>query len=82
MRANTRPYDVIVRYGGDEFVCAMPNCTRVGARDRMKRVAAALSVADQHHSIGFGLAEHEPGESLEDLIRRADTDLLEERGRQ
>jgi GGDEF domain-containing protein len=28
LRAHVRPYDVIVRYGGDEFLCAMPNLTR------------------------------------------------------
>jgi diguanylate cyclase (GGDEF)-like protein len=79
VRANVRSYDVIVRYGGDEFLCAMPNLTRVAAQDRMARISAALAAAEKHHSIGFGLAEHKPGEGLDDLVGRADADLLKTR---
>lgn len=28
LRASVRPYDVVVRYGGDELLCAMPNLRR------------------------------------------------------
>ena len=34
LRANLRSYDVIVRYGGDEFLCVMPSFTRSAAEDR------------------------------------------------
>ena len=34
VRAHIRPSDVIVRYGGDEFVCAMSNLTALEARPR------------------------------------------------
>ena len=79
VRANVRRYDVIVRHGGDEFLCAMPNLTRATAEDRMRRIAAALSEAETRHSITFGLAEFEPGDDLDALVSRADADLL--RGR-
>ena len=80
LRANVRSYDVIVRYGGDEFLCAMPNLTRAAAQERMRKVAAALAAVKKQHSIGFGLAEHKPGEGLDDLVGRADADLLKTRG--
>ena len=80
LRANVRPYDVIVRYGGDEFLCAMPNLTWPAAKERMEKIAAALTAADERHSISCGLAEHEPGDGLEELISRADADLLAARG--
>jgi diguanylate cyclase (GGDEF)-like protein len=79
LRANVRPYDVIVRYGGDELLCAMPNLNAPEARARFEQVVAALRATDAGHSVTFGLAEAEPGDSLEDLIARADADLLDAR---
>jgi diguanylate cyclase (GGDEF)-like protein len=79
LRANIRPYDVIVRYGGDELVCAMPNLSAAEATARFESVAAALTAADARHSITFGLAQAEPDDSLRELIARADADLLEAR---
>jgi diguanylate cyclase (GGDEF)-like protein len=77
LRTNLRPYDVIVRYGGDEFVCAMPNLSLAAARERMDRIATLLAAANEGHSITFGLAEHEPADGLAELISRADAGLLE-----
>jgi diguanylate cyclase (GGDEF)-like protein len=79
LRANVRPYDVIVRFGGDELLCAMPNLNAHEARARFEKVAAALAAVDADHSITFGLAEAEPADSLQDLIARADADLIEVR---
>src|SRR6266540_2179432 len=79
LRANVRPYDVIVRYGGDELLCAMPNLGVPEARARLEKIAAALAAADADHSITFGLAEAEPADSLQELIARADADFLEAR---
>jgi diguanylate cyclase (GGDEF)-like protein len=79
LRANVRTYDVIVRYGGDELLCAMPNLSAGEARARFEKIAAALAAADADHSVTFGLAEAEPADSLQELIARADADLLEAR---
>jgi diguanylate cyclase (GGDEF)-like protein len=79
LRANVRPYDVIVRYGGDELVCAMPNLSAAEARERFVKIAEALRAVDPEHSVTFGLAEAEPGDGLQELIARADIDLLEAR---
>ena len=79
LRANVRPYDVILRYGGDEFICAMPNLSASDARERFERIAALLTAADAKHSITFGLAEAEPADTLQELIARADADLLQAR---
>jgi diguanylate cyclase (GGDEF)-like protein len=79
VRANVRPYDVLVRYGGDEFLCAMPNLTKHGAKRRMSKITAALTSAKDGHSITFGLAEYEPASGIDEFISRADEDLLNAR---
>jgi diguanylate cyclase (GGDEF)-like protein len=76
LRASVRSYDLVVRYGGDEFVCAMPNLSETVARPRFEQIAAALAAVDVDHSITFGLANAEPSDSLQELIARADNDLL------
>lgn len=81
LRANVRPYDVIARYGGDEFVCAMPNISVPDARARFDKIAADLAAVDPQHSVTFGLADAEPQDSLEEVIARADDELLGARRR-
>ena len=76
IRSDVRAYDVIVRYGGDELLCAMPNLSASDARARLDSIAAALTNLDAEHSISFGLATAEPEDTLEELIARADADLL------
>jgi diguanylate cyclase (GGDEF)-like protein len=79
LRANVRPYDVIVRFGGDELVCAMPNLSAAEARVRFEKIAAALAEVNPGHSVTVGLAEAMPDDGLQDLIARADADLLRAR---
>ena len=79
IRANVRPYDVLVRYGGDELLCAMPNLTAADARERFEKIVAGLRSVNTGHSVTFGLAEAESTDSLEELIVRADQALLDSR---
>jgi diguanylate cyclase (GGDEF)-like protein len=79
IRANIRGYDSLVRYGGDELLCAMPQITVSEAQERFEQIGVALSAAGTNHSVTFGLAEAEPTDSLRDLIGRADDALLEAR---
>ena len=79
LRANLRPYDVLVRYGGDELICAMPNVKAGEAHERFQKVAAALATRSDGQSISFGLAEARVGDSVQALVERADSALLEQR---
>lgn len=76
LRAHIRAYDLLVRYGGDEFLCAMPNLTAREAKSRFEAIASKLRRAATGHSVTFGLAEAEPTDNLESLIMRADDALL------
>ena len=79
IRASVRPYDLVVRYGGDEFVCAMSNISVGEGRARFERIADALAAVNPEHSVTFGIAEADPGDGLQELLARADGDLLEAR---
>lgn len=79
IRAHLRSYDTVVRYGGDEFVCAMPNASAEQAQARFEKIAEVLRVLNPNHSISFGVAEAGPDDNLQNLIIRADQGLLESR---
>jgi diguanylate cyclase (GGDEF)-like protein len=74
--ANLRPSDVIVRFGGDEFLCAMPDISAPDARARFRKICTTLAGVDSGYSVSFGLAQSSQTDTLEDVIARADADLL------
>jgi GGDEF domain-containing protein len=75
IRAELRSYDMIVRVGGDEFVCAMSGATLPDARRRFESVQARLAAEPQPSEIKVGFADLTPDESATELIERADADL-------
>jgi len=75
IRSHLRSYDPIVRFGGDEFVCALSESDLDAARRRFEGIAKLLAETMQSGSISFGLAPLRPDDSLEDLVARADADL-------
>jgi diguanylate cyclase (GGDEF)-like protein len=72
LQARLRPYDPIVRWGGDEFVCTVSGVIPAEARIRIEQTEIDLGALDPLVSITFGVAPMEPDDTLENLVGRAD----------
>jgi len=90
-KAVLRPYDRIFRYGGEEFLLLLPNTEPRMAHIVAERIRVALVEQVLTHdedlpitvTASFGLAELQPGMTVEDAIDHADRALYsaKEQGR-
>jgi diguanylate cyclase (GGDEF)-like protein len=81
IRANIRSYEPIVRFGGDEFVCALSKIDLGEARERFSAIDEGLASERGERAISVGLAELRPEDTLDELIQRADAALIRARAR-
>jgi diguanylate cyclase (GGDEF)-like protein len=78
LRASLRSYDVLMRFGGDEFVYSVAGAELNEAATRFAKMRASLARIEGD-SVSAGFAELRPGDTLDTLIGRADADLYERR---
>ncbi len=79
LRTRLRSYDLIIRFGGDEFICVLPDSEVGSVQQRFAEAAEALASSATGGSITVGYAQLRDMDSTERLIARADADLLEHR---
>jgi len=79
MRSEVRTEDLVVRYGGEEFLLLLPEVSAEGAAIVAERLRALIATADLggetgvgHIEVSVGVAELEPGDTGEEIITRAD----------
>lgn len=77
LRAKLRPYDPLVRTGGDEFVCTLAGSTLEVSRQRVVEVSAALAKIHPEATISVGLAQMRSEDTLEALLERGDAALYQ-----
>ncbi|HEX3459412.1 MAG TPA: winged helix-turn-helix domain-containing protein, partial [Acidimicrobiales bacterium] len=71
LRTNLRAYDLIVRFGDGEFICAIPGLTIADAPNCLSFIATVLDEAPEPGSVTVGYADLQPDDSSNDLIARA-----------
>ncbi len=76
-----RNSDIIGRWGGEEFVVLTPSTPlkqAVDLAEKLRHGIGLLKVNDESQmSASFGVAQYRPGESLEELMERADNMLYQ-----
>ncbi len=76
-----RPYDSVMRYGADEFVCVLSGQNLPGLEARFAQVAADIRAQPPGAAISVGLAQAGPDESPDRLIARAAQAMVASRER-
>jgi diguanylate cyclase (GGDEF)-like protein len=74
-----RRYDSIFRFGGDEFLILLPETDKEKGKQVVKRIKELAQVPVIPIQLSFGVASWREPLSLEDLIRKADAELYEDK---
>ncbi len=79
LRRGLRRYEAVGRYGGEEFLILLPQCPFSIALRRAEELRVAIQartvpISGREIAVtcSFGVAEYEPGCSIEELIGKAD----------
>jgi diguanylate cyclase (GGDEF)-like protein len=79
IRHALRAYDVVLRFGGDEFVCSLSGQSLDGAEQRFDQITARIAESLGGPTVSVGLAERALDEPLDTLVSRADLAMMASR---
>jgi diguanylate cyclase (GGDEF)-like protein len=83
IQSNMRSTDILARYGGDEFVGILPGIRGLDAVKIAERIVKQINQTpfefasgdSVRMSVSIGLAEYEPGMSVQELVKQADEQM-------
>ena len=79
IRERVRAYDLVIRFGGDEFVCVLPDATREEAERTVADIERQVRLRTSGGSVSTGLAGLELTDTADSLVDRADSALYARR---
>ena len=79
VRERVRSYDILFRYGGDEFVCVLLGVTREQAERTFADISSRVVTESGGQTVSIGLADVLDGDTAETVIARADAALYQGR---
>jgi diguanylate cyclase (GGDEF)-like protein len=77
LKLRSRKYDLVARYGAEEFIVLMPECDMSHARttaERMRKEVALLNIppADRPMTASFGVSQWLEADTAQSFLARAD----------
>jgi diguanylate cyclase (GGDEF)-like protein len=79
LSATLGPDALVLRYGGDEFVCATPRSSSEELDLLLRQVRERLRAGSESGSISFGTTGLLPSDTAESMMARADSALYDQR---
>jgi diguanylate cyclase len=81
IRERVRSYDLVIRYGGDEFLCVLTDATLAHAEKLIQDIKRFIEIRTGGWTISVGLAAARSTDDAAQLVARADAALYRARRR-
>lgn len=80
LKSNIRSYDIVGRFGGEEFLIILKKCSVDNAYkkvEQLRKLIEQLNVHNHKVTLSFGLDEYDKTKGMKDVLKNADEALYE-----